>query len=122
LPDPGVPDGLKIPLFAISLPDGVPPADALFIAISCSGVISLLLITGTDFSGDSSTEFWSVEKLSGSAGQRTIPSSSRTNNTPAGFTILIIRFLIRNFLAEFGTMGDDAIEDGPGPASAIVVA
>jgi hypothetical protein len=53
----------------------------LFIAISCSGVTSLRLITGTDFSGDSSTEIWSVEKLSGSAGQRTIPSQQDKQRT-----------------------------------------
>jgi hypothetical protein len=36
---------------------------------------------------------------------------------------LIILFLIRSFLAEVGTIGDDveAIDDGPGPASAVIV-
>ena len=42
---------------------------------------------------------------------------------PAGLTILIILFFIRNFLADVGMIGDDveAIDDGPGPASAVIV-
>jgi hypothetical protein len=36
---------------------------------------------------------------------------------------LIILFFIRNFFADVGTIGDDvaAIDDGPGPASAVIV-
>jgi hypothetical protein len=36
---------------------------------------------------------------------------------------LIIRFFIRNFFADVGIIGDDveAIDDGPGPASAVIV-
>jgi hypothetical protein len=36
---------------------------------------------------------------------------------------LIVLFFIRNFLADVGTIGDDveAIDDGPGPASAVIV-
>jgi hypothetical protein len=36
---------------------------------------------------------------------------------------LIILFFIRNFLADVGMIGDDveAIDDGPGPASAVIV-
>jgi hypothetical protein len=36
---------------------------------------------------------------------------------------LIIRFFIRNFFADVGTIGDDveAIDDGPGPASAVII-
>jgi hypothetical protein len=61
LPDPGVPDGLKIPLFAIS-PNGVPfPPDTTFL-ISAKGVVSLLLLSSTDSSCDEP----SLVKLPGS--------------------------------------------------------
>lgn len=42
--------------------------------------------------------------------------------SPAGLTILIILFFIRSFLAVTGTSGDEdeAIDDGPGPASAVI--
>jgi hypothetical protein len=68
LPDPGVPDGLKIPLFAISLPIGVllPLASILFKATSLRGVTSLSL-RGSWWG--SSSERLSVEKLSGSVCQ-----------------------------------------------------
>jgi hypothetical protein len=52
-PDPGVPDGLNIPLFAIS-PSGVPfPLGTAFL-ISANGVVSLLLLSSTDSSRDES--------------------------------------------------------------------
>jgi hypothetical protein len=41
--------------------------------------------------------------------------------SPAGFTMLIMRFLIRNLLAEAGTRGDEAMDDGPGPACADMI-
>jgi hypothetical protein len=64
-PDPGVPDGLKIPLFAIS-PNGVPfPLDTTFL-ISAKGVVSLLLLSSTD----SSCDELSFVKLPGSIHQQ----------------------------------------------------
>jgi hypothetical protein len=64
-PDPGVPDGLKIPLFATS-PNGVPfPLDTTFL-ISAKGVVSLLLLSSTD----SSCDELSFVKLPGSIHQQ----------------------------------------------------
>jgi len=45
-------------------------------------------------------------------------------HSPAGLTILIILFFTRNCFADAGTIGDEddeAIDDGPGPASAVIV-
>jgi hypothetical protein len=63
-PDPGVPDGLNIPLFASSLPRGVPPPELALSSVFCNGVTSLSLLIGSSFVSSSEA---SMEKLSGSA-------------------------------------------------------
>jgi hypothetical protein len=115
-PDPGVPDGLNIPLFAI-FPNGVPfSLNTTFLA-STKGVVSRLFLSSTDSSSDEP----SLVKLPGSTNKQQREEVNK--HEPAGLTILIILFFIRNFFADVGIIGDDveAIDDGPGPASAVIV-
>ena len=92
------------------------PLDMTFL-ISAKGVVSLLLLSSIDSSSDES-----FVKLPGSTNK--LQHKEVKQHLPAGLTILIILFFIRNCFADVGTIGDEddeAIDDGPGPASAVIV-